>query len=283
MNIPQGQSFSIHPPSAGSFTWIANLTAGTLVAFSVYDSENRVGGTSSIQVVQFTNNTSCLTSTGLPATSPTPTSTAINSSSSSVKMLKGLAIGVSVGALGLLGFAGLVGFYWCRQSKLHRARRPVSSFVDLTYDPDGTSLSLETNAPQYGRDRGRLMPLAVTHATIPANTVTAEGDARRASYVSSVAASIGHHSMYQPQPFLARSPQSSSQPRNSKWSVQNQDASATPTEPTNITYPSEIVMHRDISESLDGPIELPPRYSADHPPLPGFPNSTARMQNRDSV
>ncbi|KAF8350130.1 hypothetical protein F5887DRAFT_1223921 [Amanita rubescens] len=284
VNIPQGQSFAIRPPQAGTFNWIANLTAGTLAAFSVYDSENRVGGTSSIRVVQFTNNTSCLTSTVSPATSPTPTSTPTNNSSSSAnKTLKGLAIGISIGALGLLGFVGLIGFYWCRQSKLHRAHRPASSFVDLTYDPNGTSLSLQTNALQYGRDRDRLVPFAMTHAAMPANTVTAEGDARRVSYVSSVAPSIGHRSMYQPQPFLARSPQSNSQPRNSKWSIQNQDASATPTEPTNITYPSEIVMHRDISESLDGPIELPPRYSADRPPLPGFPNSTATMQNRGSV
>lgn len=283
MNIPQGQSFAIRPPPGDSFAWIANLTAGTLAAFSVYDSENRLGGTSSIRVVQFTNNTSCLTSTGWPATSPTSTSTPTSSSSSSVKTLKGLAIGISIGALGLLGFVGLIGFYWCRQSKLHRAQRPGSSFVDLTYDPNGTSLSLQTNALQYGRNHDRLRPLAMAHATIPANAVTAEGDARRASYVSSAAPSIGHRSMYQPQPFLAQSPQSSSQPRNSKWSIQNQDASATATEPTNITYPSEIVMHRDISESLDGPIELPPRYSADRPPLPGFPNSTARMQNHDSV
>ena len=286
MHIPQGQSFIIHPPPADSFTWTANLTTGTQAAFSVYDSENRIGGTSSVRVVQSTDNTSCLTSesaTVSPAISPSSTVTHTGYSSSSVKTLKGLAIGVSIGALGLLGFIGLFGFCYYRQNKAHQARfRPASSFVDLTYDPNATSLSLQTAAFRQGRNGPT--PLAMPHITMPADTIRAEGDERRDSYISSLAPSIGHRSSYQPQPFLARSPQRGSRPhpRTSKWSVQNQGTSTTPTAPTNITYPSDIIVHTDISESLDGPIELPPRYSGDRPPLPGFPDYRA-SQNRDSV
>lgn len=276
MHIPQGQSFVIHPPPADSFTWTANLTTGTQAAFSVYDSDHRIGGTSSIRVVQFTDNTSCLTSAVSPATSPSSTPTSTGHSGMSANVVKGLAIAVSIGALGLLGVVGLIGFCCYRQNRLHQARlRPASSFVDLTHDPNETSLSMQGQAP-----------LAVPHMAMQGATVAPERDEGRENYVSSVAPSIGHqshHSLYQPQPFLAQSPQRTSNPRVSKWSIQNQDTSTTPTAPTNITYPSNIIVHTDISESLDGPIELPPRYSGDLPPLPGFPVYMPRTQNHDSV
>ena len=282
MHIPQGQSFVIYPPPADSFTWTANLTTGTQAAFSVYDSDYRIGGTSSIRVVQFTDNTSCLTASAvLPATSSPSTPT--GHSGLSVNVVKGLAIAVSIGALGLLGFIGLTGFCCYRRNRLHQARiRPPSSFVDLTHDPNGTSLSLQGSAFRQGGNGP--VPLAVPHMAMQADTVTAEGEERRENYVSSVAPSIGHHSLYRPQPFLAQSPERTSQPRTSKWSIQNPDMSTTPTAPTNITYPSNIIVHTDMSESLalDGPIELPPRYSRDLPPLPGFPAYIPRTPNRDS-
>ena len=272
MHVPQGQSFVIHPPPADSFTWTANLTAGTQVAFSVYDSDYRIGGTSSIRVVQSTDNTSCLTSAVPPAASPSSTSIPTEHSQGglSVNVVKGLAIAVSIGALGLLGFIGLIGFCCYRKNKLRQAQsRPASSFVDLTHDPNGTLLSLQGPALRQGGNGPT--PLTVPHRAMQADAVATEGDERGESYNSSVAPSIGHRSLYQPQPFLAQTPQRTSQPRTSKWSIQNQDTPTTPTEPTNITYPSNIIVHTDISESLDGPIELPPRYSGDRPPLPGFP------------
>lgn len=273
VHIPQGQSILIHPPQADSFTWVANLTAGTPAAFSIYDSEGRSGGTSSIRVVQLTNDTSCLSFSTSTTSGKEPESSNSNPSGSYVATAKGLAVGISIGVLGLLGFSFLICFGCYRRSRLHRRQsRITSSYVDLIYDPGSTRTSLPNN---------RRQPPSFVMSDASASTLAEVNSVRQisgaVSYSSSRVPSLGHPSLYQPDPFLAPSPQNGSQPRSSKWSIQNQDTTSA------LTYPSDVIVHVDAADSAIGLMELPPRYSADRVPLPGLPHTPIQIRTRDSV
>ncbi|KAF8632584.1 hypothetical protein AX15_001791 [Amanita polypyramis BW_CC] len=250
VHIPEGQSFVMHPSPANSFAWTANLTAGTPAAFSVYDAWGRIGGTSSIRVVQLTNDISCLSSVTPSNPSPQHNNT-----------VKRLAVGISIGILGLLGLTSLIGFYCYRQSKQRESRsRSATLAVDLTCDGCAPELpfvgyrSTSLASPGFGM--------------LPDDGINCEDPSIR----------------YKPEPFLAQSPQTRSHPRSAKWVIENQDTSDVPTAPTNITPPSGVIVHTDISESLDGLLELPPQYSGDRLPLPSVPSSSmGTFQIRHSV
>ena len=228
-----------------------------------------------MRVVQLTNDTSCLPHVPSPTSEAGSKPSAPNTQPPSPNghTIKGLAVGISIGILGLLGFSLLIGFCCYRQSRSHRRRsRLTSSFVDLTYDPSIAQSHDRRGSPSL------IMSVASTStmAEVSAMQQTARGESCRSSRVPSV----GHHLWYQPDPFLARSPISNSQPRNSKWSIQNQDTTSLPTALTTLTYPSDVIVHTDLE---DLPLELPPNYSANRTPLPGFPISPMRIQNRDSI
>ncbi|KAF8640811.1 hypothetical protein AX17_000460 [Amanita inopinata Kibby_2008] len=274
VHVPGGESFILHPPPADSFTWIANLTAGTPVAFSVFDSQNRIGGTSDMNIVQITNDTSCLSSSTPSTSMPSPSATRTTLPAS---LIKGLAVGITIGILGILGFLSLVGFFCYKRSRLRGPHlRPSPSGVDLTYDPG--------DAPLSSNARSRLSSSVPTPYTLPAESSLDSVQLRQNAQNDSSSMICAHNSEQslwnQPQPFIARAPRSSTYSRHSKWSVHNQDTPRVPDLQTSSTHPSDVIVHTDISETPDGHIELPPQYSENRAPLPGFP--TSPMMRPDS-
>ncbi|PFH50811.1 hypothetical protein AMATHDRAFT_47618 [Amanita thiersii Skay4041] len=261
VHIPQGNSFAVYPPPADSFVWTANVTAGTPVAFSVYDAQHRIGGTSSIRIVQLTNQTSCLSS----STSPNNPNFPGSGLPSSAK--KGLAIGISIGVVALLLIAFLIAFV-CYKRLGHRRSsvRTSSLAVDLTYDPRSTPVSMQRQTPPLPLEHYMPTPFvlpALSEQTddVQRLTSTSYTHGARKSWLS------------QSDPPLGSTQRSSSQPRHSKWSVQNQESTASSaiTGRVSTVDPSDIVVHTDIEDTL--PIEIPPQYSENRTPLPGFPSS----------
>lgn len=141
--VPLGNSFVLNPPTGSSFSWIANLTAGISVAFSMIDSQGRNGGTSPIKVVGLTTNNSCLTTTVVASSGTTSTSRSSQTSKSNSGQTNngtshgGSKIGIIIGAaVGVVALVGIAAFLFCF-SKNRRAKsgyRP-NQRVDFTYDP----------------------------------------------------------------------------------------------------------------------------------------------------
>ncbi|EDR15565.1 uncharacterized protein LACBIDRAFT_291440 [Laccaria bicolor S238N-H82] len=146
--VPLGNSFVLNPPTGSSFSWIANLPAGTSVAFSMIDSQGRNGGTSPIEVVGLTNNNSCLATTVVTSsrsgvTSSRTTSTSQTSKSNSGQDNNGtsqggskigIIIGAAVGGFALVGIAAFLFFCFSRNRRAKPGYRPNQK-VDFTYDP----------------------------------------------------------------------------------------------------------------------------------------------------
>ncbi|KAG6381116.1 hypothetical protein JVT61DRAFT_5514 [Boletus reticuloceps] len=84
-SVPGGDVFFLHPPSTGtSFTWLADVAAGTTIVFSMTDAHGISGGSSDTQLVSLSDDASCLNPTSPSSTITTiPSSTHVGSSTSS--------------------------------------------------------------------------------------------------------------------------------------------------------------------------------------------------------
>ncbi|TFK41234.1 hypothetical protein BDQ12DRAFT_733544 [Crucibulum laeve] len=145
--VPLGESFVINTPPSDSFTWTANLTAGTSVSFSMTDAAGRVGGTSSIRVVQSSNDASCITTTATSSSasrtssftgssSPSSTGNSDKSTSKSSSNL-GVIIGAAAGGAVVCAIAAFL-VYFCFIKRRRNSNEGVHHHkVDLTYDPAG--------------------------------------------------------------------------------------------------------------------------------------------------
>ncbi|KAH0838253.1 hypothetical protein J3R83DRAFT_6509 [Lanmaoa asiatica] len=114
--IPGGDSFLIHPPPTGtSYSWIADVAAGTTIVFTLTDAQGRSGGSSDTQTVALSNDASCLN----PA-SPSSTVSSVTSSTSSPQTSSGVSTGTIIGAavgavLAITSIVALVVFFLKRQ------------------------------------------------------------------------------------------------------------------------------------------------------------------------
>ncbi|KAF9229216.1 hypothetical protein BS17DRAFT_8726 [Gyrodon lividus] len=103
--IPGGDFFFLYPdPTATSYTWNADIAAGTTVIFTMTDAQGRSGGASDTEVVALSNNVSCLnanspSSTASAAPSSTPVSTAAAAATATQSSTQTSSSGVSIGAI----------------------------------------------------------------------------------------------------------------------------------------------------------------------------------------
>ncbi|KAF8560298.1 hypothetical protein OG21DRAFT_1480124 [Imleria badia] len=147
--IPGGDVFFLNPPSTGtSFTWVADVAAGTTVIFTMTDAQGHSGGSSDTETVALSNTASCLSANSPSSTASIPSSTTTSSSTSSPMQTSkssgvssGIIAGAAVGAVGVItAIIALAACYLKRRryGRLPyglaptRKRRPNS--VDL--DPD---------------------------------------------------------------------------------------------------------------------------------------------------
>ncbi|KIJ92701.1 hypothetical protein K443DRAFT_113188, partial [Laccaria amethystina LaAM-08-1] len=140
--VPLGSSFVLNPPMGSSFSWIANLTAGTSVT-SDFPDEGRKGGTSPIKVVGLMNNNSCLaptvvTSSRSGVTSSRMTSTLGSSQTSKSNSGQGgskirTIIGAAAGGFALVGITAFLFFCFSRNGCAKSGYRPNQK-VDFIYD-----------------------------------------------------------------------------------------------------------------------------------------------------
>ncbi|KAF8078693.1 hypothetical protein FPV67DRAFT_1604133 [Lyophyllum atratum] len=151
--IPGGTSFILQPPMGStSFSWTANVAAGTSLLFTMVDAVGRNGGTSDVKTVGITDDMTCLnnaspssTATGSTSTSnptstktpspsdtssPSPTSTSEPENKTSIAAIAGTVIG----ALIFLAVTITLGLFCLRKRRDSNSRRSRTE-LDLTYDP----------------------------------------------------------------------------------------------------------------------------------------------------
>ncbi|KAG6814092.1 hypothetical protein H0H92_003139 [Tricholoma furcatifolium] len=148
--IPGGQSFSlVFPAGSNSYTWTANVAAGTSLMFTMVDAMGRNGGTSDITTVGITDDATCLNSLSPSSTAVSMTSTSTPSQTSSTTASPstttgsgsgGTSIaaiaGTVIGALVFLAVAITLGLFFLRKRRdNNNSRRPRNTDLDLTYDP----------------------------------------------------------------------------------------------------------------------------------------------------
>ncbi|KAF9015091.1 hypothetical protein BDQ17DRAFT_1340470 [Cyathus striatus] len=271
--IPLGQSFYLYPPIGDSFTWLPNVTAGTPITFSMVDSKGRNGGTSSIRVTKISDDTSCLTSTSSGAT-PSETSNPSQTTPHSPNL--GLIIGVSVGGSACLALATLLVCVCC----FRRRRHSHLQNIDLTYDPAGAQAPEPTMylLPEYYSATPFLLHSPTNHAeSLPHQPTSSAADPFLSAENSGSSFQNTHlspESASYPTQGWQTSPASSDLQHSVMSSTQKRSRS-TPlgmsnnsTSPVESTSAARIIVHTDITESMELPIELPPRYSESRAPIP---------------
>ncbi|KAG2369388.1 hypothetical protein BDR07DRAFT_1604686 [Suillus spraguei] len=80
--IPGGESLVLYPPIGPSYTWIADVSAGTTLVFLMTDSQGRQGGSSDLEIVTLSNNDTCLSSNSPSSTASVASSTAASTAAS---------------------------------------------------------------------------------------------------------------------------------------------------------------------------------------------------------
>lgn len=280
----------------------------------VYDSVGRQGGISSLRVVQASDDTSCLSASAVTSSStPGGTSTskggptsgssdkATSHSSSHVAVIAGAAAG---GLVVLVLIILLV--FFCRRKNSREPDHNRSQQMDLTYEPTGapppegasyllpghytsTPIASEHNYSAYTTQNAPLVTPymnQIHHTHQPYE-----------HYAGASSAMPGHNpeQSYQPQhsTFTASS---SAPPRQSMSQYQNEErptsmeqsvmsgygsrpmstSDGQSTMPVHgNTQPPQVIMHTDIEDTMQSPVELPPQYSENRVPIPGFAVSEA--------
>ncbi|KAF8168178.1 hypothetical protein B0H34DRAFT_49908 [Crassisporium funariophilum] len=305
--VPLGQSFTIRPPIGSSFTWKNNLTAGTPVTFAMSDSVGKIGGTSSVRVVKLSTDKSCLTNTsGNPSSTtisgPSNTSNPSNGSDTSSRSNTGVIAGAAVGGVVLVALLAFLAFFCMRKRRKDRyPDRPFSSNGDKegTYDPAGSAAPEGVLPDPY-----RVVPFQPSLSNPPPS----QKALLMQSYNQSAHQSPGSSPMmseflHQQQsnaslglsyttntqqgtrPSSGHSLQSSSVPpsqvgtslyasgRSADVTGASESAFMSPSS-GNASYQSQrVIVHTDIAEGIDEPIELPPSYSEGRAPIPGMLSS----------
>jgi hypothetical protein len=262
-----------------SFSWIANLTAGTSVTFSMINSQGRKGGTLPIKVVGLTNNNSCLaptvvTSSGSGVTSSRTTSTSGSSQTSKSNSGQGRSkirtiIGAAAGGFALVGITAFLFFCFSRNGCAKSGYRPNQK-VDFIYNlvsphdvfilPAGYTPAL---APQESSHNSALASTPFLSATPAQHASTAIPLASRFGKANSV-----------PQFDNSNAPLQFHDP-NAPHRLGTPDASQqqfSPNAPQRFGAPNvpRLILHTDIEETMELQVELPPQYSESRAPIPGL-------------
>jgi hypothetical protein len=255
-HLPQGyipgghDSFVLNPPSAPSFTWIANLKAQTQVAFTVTDSQGRRGGTDSLRTVFPSNDSSCLP-TGTDASSSQSFSTSTATSNPDDESQHTLSTGAIAGVAAGGAVVGVIvlGVIWCLCRRRNAKKRPRS--IDLTehyrvepFHPEANPSSQQMVSSPFTLGAEGYPPMRPPHSL----TSNSDRDSRSSFPESAPLTS-----------FTSGSKGSSNPARGQS------------------TY----IVHRDIEDTMP-PIELPPEYSERRAPIQGLSGYSSPIDSTSS-
>ncbi len=273
--IPDGTIFVLNPANGSkTFSWIADVAAGTQLLFSMVDSSNRQGGTSSVLTVGQSGDSSCLDSDSPATTSNSPslvtaistsTSTQIGTISASASRSH-LGMGTLIAAIVVPVVAVItlvIGTFICYRRRRRsggvrvlgprKSRRPV---VDLMKgDPDTPPHMEEVGSPTTATPflHGR-SPSADDETTL--GGVSSPPDTS-ATTSQSNAQSSGSSS-------LAPVSASGSQP-DAHAGARRKAAEAAVLAPPGHQPSTRFILHTDIEDDAPPPVEevveLPPQYS----------------------
>lgn len=268
--VTAGQSFTLHPPIGDSFTWKNNLTAGTAISFYMYDSQGRQGGTSNVRVVSLSGDKSCLA---------TP-------KHGKAGLIAAAVIGGVVGLVILF----LLGFYFWkkRRDSGMRAQRSQGK-MGLLYDPLVTPFQTGTSStqPYDPRLNGQYTVIPFRPDSPPAV------DPHRFSQKSQLASS---KNLYDIPTISPQSSQFSGHSRRPVATVVRSTGSGSSDSPStsedqrliphngvdSYPPPPRVIVHTDIADEMEEPLELPPQYSAGRRPIPGLSNPSGGQATPES-
>ncbi|KAI9573021.1 hypothetical protein HD554DRAFT_2064753 [Boletus coccyginus] len=274
--IPGGNVFLLHATEA-SFTWVANVAAGTTIVFTMTDAQGRSGGSSDAEMVNLSNDASCLNTNSPSSTvNPVASSTAVSSSTSSPTQTStssgvswGIIAGAAVGAV--VAVAAIVTLAVCYLKRHRRSpyglaptqnlRRANSVELDpgidnfqhppiypFPYQTDSVSRLAPPVIPNSPVTPGSYQEMSSTSPSVPSEApYTHQQHSRTSSNMDSFAA-FGD---------IASSSMSSSGRRKAGMAGMSSHQPAT-----------RFIVHTDaedlIPEVASEVVELPPQYSARH-------------------
>lgn len=295
--IPGGESLILHPPTGPSYTWIADVSAGTTLVFVMTDSQGRQGGSSDLETVSLSNNATCLSSnspsstasvpsstTASTSTGVSPTSTQSTSSSSNTATIVSAAIGCVVALAALVS----LGMFLLRKRRASRSLYVMSS--SKRHSRRLPSADLDHRGNQYGH----VPPIypypyqadSVSHLAPPIQSTTQ-------SHLTSP--STGSFVLNEPHPPFSQT-RHSRQTSNSDSLAGNGDAGgssmssagrrkAAMAGQTAYKPSTRFILHTDVEDVLpddNGIVELPPQYSEHRQPLATRPGSVPRPMSSHS-
>ncbi|EIM92096.1 uncharacterized protein STEHIDRAFT_143543 [Stereum hirsutum FP-91666 SS1] len=241
--IPGGTGLSLTPPksSDASYDWTVDVAAGNDLVFFLSDSQGNLGGVSNVLEVTASSDSSCLNSTS-PSSTMTPVPTSTGSSSSSSSGVSGAAVGGAIAGV-VAGIAALLALVWFFYRKRQQNRRR-QHLMDLNGDYSSNHGSTAYLAS--GRyDATPLTPTPFPLTEPPMSYESAIHSPHPPPSPGGLSSSAGYLSSNGSRRKGATSASSSSQ------------------------YNPRLIVHTDAADE-DELIELPPSYSENRRPLPGF-------------
>jgi hypothetical protein len=294
--IPGGQSLILHPPTGPtSYTWVADVSAGTTLVFVMTDSQGRQGGSSDLETVALSNNATCLSSNSPSSTASVPSSTVSTtsstsagasptsnqstSSSSNTATIASAAIGCVVALAALVS----LGMFLLRKRRASRSPYVISSKRHSRRLP---STDLDHEGSQYGH----VPPIypfpyqadSVSHLAPPIHPATQSHLTPPTPSTDSFALSNPHtpfdqtmHSrqISNPDSFAGYEDVGSSS-MSSAGRRKAALAGHTAYKPS-----TRFILHTDVEDVVpddNGVVELPPQYSEHRRPLTKQPESVLR-------
>jgi len=258
-----------------SLTWVADVTAGTTIIFTMTDAQGRSGGSSDAEMVNLSNNASCLNTNSPSSTiSSIPSSTTVGSSTSSPTQTSsssgvswGIIAGAAVGAV--VAVAAIVALAVCY---LKRHRRSPYGLAPTQNLHRANSMELDPGIDNFQHPPIYPFPYQTDSVSRLAPPVTSGSPVSPASYqeTSSTSPSIPSEAPYTHQQHsrtssnidsfaafgdIASSSMSSSGRRKAAMAGMTNHQPAT-----------RFIVHTDaedlIPEVAAEVVELPPQYSA---------------------
>ncbi|KAI0082277.1 hypothetical protein K474DRAFT_852977 [Panus rudis PR-1116 ss-1] len=155
--VPGGSSIILNPPvGPTTFEWIADVPAGSSIVFILTDSKGRQGGSSDLNLVGVSDDSTCLTANSPSSVSAAPSATASQSSTSGAPAASSsggsasgsdknssssgpngavVAAAVAAGVVGTLAIGALVIFFVRKRRKERYYRHSRFGSIDLAQDP----------------------------------------------------------------------------------------------------------------------------------------------------
>ncbi|KAG1825863.1 uncharacterized protein BJ212DRAFT_1510159 [Suillus subaureus] len=296
--IPGGESLILYPPTGSSYTWVADVNAGTTLVFVMTDSQGRQGGSSDLETVALSNNATCLSSNSPSSTASVPSSTTAsttastsagvlptsNSSSSNTATIASAVIGCVVALAALVS----LGMFLLRKRRASRSPYVISSSQRHSRRLPSTDLDHE------GSQYGHVPPIypfpyqadSVSHLAPPIHPATQSHLTN--SSTGSVALNDPHtpfsQTMHSRQISKSDSFAGYGDAGGSSMSSAGRRKAAMAGQ-TAYKPSTRFILHTDVEDVVpddNGVVELPPQYSEYRRPITKQPESVPRPMSSHS-